>query len=158
MQSKKPQKSWVKKLHDSKNLPKVVKIDKKLSKRWGGGTLAIPSPIEVNSIMQRVPKGRLLTIGQIQKKIAKKHKATMGCPITSGIFSWVSAWAADEERTAGKKNITPYWRTIKTDGEVNPKYPGGVAGQKKLLSKEGHKFEKKGKRILVKDFGNKLIK
>jgi hypothetical protein len=31
-------KSWVKKLNDSKDLPKVSEITEKMSKRWGTGT------------------------------------------------------------------------------------------------------------------------
>jgi len=65
--------------------------------------------------------------------LAKKHNATIGCPITTGIFAWIAAHAAEEARLDGKHNITPYWRTLKTGGVINPKYPGGVEGQKKIL-------------------------
>ena len=148
--------NWTEKLKDNKDLPKVVKITGKMSKRWGTGTCAIPSPMEVNNLMKKVPKGKLITINDIRNKIAKKHKATIGCPITSGIFAWIAANAADEQLAQGKKNITPYWRTIKTGGIVNEKYPGGAAFQKKLLEKEGHKVVKKGNKYLVVDYEKKL--
>lgn len=143
------QKSWQEKLHDAKGLPKVVEIKGKMSKRWGTGTVAIPAPFEVDEIMKKVPKGRLITINEIRETIAKKHKATIGCPITCGIFAWIAAGAADEESKAGKKKVTPYWRTLKSDGSINEKYPGGLEFQKKLLEKEGHKVIKKGKKYLV---------
>ncbi|OGL40729.1 MAG: hypothetical protein A3C43_10595 [Candidatus Schekmanbacteria bacterium RIFCSPHIGHO2_02_FULL_38_11] len=57
-----------------------------------------------------------------------------------------------------KKNPTPYWRTLKSDGVINEKYPGGVEGQKKLLEKEGHKVDQKGKKSVVVDFEKSLVK
>lgn len=151
-------KSWTEKLHDSKDLPKVVKIEGKLSTRWGTGTCAIPSPMEVNNFMKKVPKGKLITINDIRAAIAKKHKATMGCPITTGIFSWIAANAADEQLAQGIKDITPYWRTLKVGGTLNERYPGGAEFQKKLLEREGHQVIKKGKHYVVADYEKKLAK
>lgn len=154
----KKKKSWQKKLADSKNLPKVVKIEGKMSTRWGTGTVVIPAPIEVDEIMKKVPKGKLITINQIREILAKKHCATIGCPITTGIFAWIAANVADEMANAGKKNLTPYWRTLKTGGEINEKYPGGVKLQKKLLEQEGHKIIQKGKKYIVSDYEKNLVK
>ena len=131
----KPRKSWREKLADDKGLPKVEKITDKMSKRWGTGTVAIPAPKEVDEIMKRVPEGKLITMNEIRAILAQKHGATIGCPMTTGIFAWIAAHAAEEEAGEGKKNITPYWRTLKTDGVINEKYPGGVEAQRKLLEK-----------------------
>jgi hypothetical protein len=151
-------KSWCEKLQDSKGLPKVEEINDKMSKRWGAGTVVIPAPIEVDEIMKRVPEGKLTTINEIRAALAKKHKATIGCPITTGIFAWVAAGAAEEQRQKGEKNITPYWRSLKTGGEINEKYPGGVEEQRKLLEKEGHKVFQKGKKYIVVDYEKSLAK
>jgi len=151
-------KSWAEKLADSKGLPKVEEITEKMSKRWGTGTVAIPAPIEVDAMMKKVPKGKLVTINEIRAALAEKHKATIGCPMTTGIFAWIAANAAEEQRQEGEKDITPYWRTLKTGGVINEKYPGGVEGQKKLLEKEGHKVIQKGKKCIVADYEKSLIK
>lgn len=151
-------KSSKEKLSDDKGLPKVVKIEGKMTKKWGTGTCVIPAPREVDEIMKEVPRGKLVTINQIREKLAKRHKATIGCPITTGIFASIAARAAAEELAEGKKKITPYWRTLKTKGEINEKYPGGVEEQKRLLKKEGHRIEKKGKRSVVIDFEKCLVK
>jgi len=151
-------KSWSEKLQDSKGLPQVQKITNKMSKRWGTGTVVIPAPIEVNEIMKKVPEGKLTTINDIRAALAKKHGATIGCPITTGIFAWIAANAAEEERKKGEKNITPYWRVLKTGGVINEKYPGGVETQKKLLEKEGHRVVQKGKRYVVADYEKSLTK
>jgi len=151
-------KSWSEKLQDSKGLPKVEKITDKMSKKWGSGTVVIPAPMEVNEIIRKVPEGKLITINDIRATLAKKHGATIGCPITTGIFAWIAANAAEEEREKGKKDITPYWRVLKTGGMINEKYPGGVEAQKKLLEKEGHKVVQKGKRYVVSDYEKSLAK
>jgi hypothetical protein len=155
----KPKKSWREKLADDKDLPKVVEITPNMSQRWGTGTVVIPAPREVDEIMRSVPKGRLTTINQIREKLAKRHGASIGCPITTGIFAGIAARAAAEDAAEGKKNITPYWRTLKVGGVLNEKYPGGVEGQAKLLREEGHTIEpdRSGKPKKVKDFEKKLV-
>jgi hypothetical protein len=149
-------KSWKEKLLDDKDLPKVVPIEGKMSKRWGRGTVVIAAPREVDAIMRRVRKGRLITINEIRAELAKKHGATIGCPITTGIFAWIAAHAAEEDAAAGRRG-TPYWRTLKTGGELNQKYPGGVKALKRLLEAEGHTVVAKGKRWFVADYGRALM-
>ena len=150
-------KSWQEKLADSKGLPQVQKIDEKMSKRWGTGTVVIPAPKEVDDIMRQVPKGKLITINEIRAKLAKKHGATIGCPITTGIFAWIAAHAAEEMQAEGKKDITPYWRTLKTSGVLNEKYPGGVTALKKRLEAEGHTVVQKGKTYVVQNYEAVLV-
>ena len=153
-----PKKSWREKLADSKDLPKVEMITEKMSKRWGTGTVVIPAPKEVDEIMKKVPKGKLITINEIRRILAKSHGATIGCPITTGIFAWVAANASMEEAAEGKERITPYWRTLKTGGELNPKYPGGIEDQKERLELEGNTVIQKGKRYVVQNYEKFLVK
>jgi len=154
-----PKKTWQEKLENDKNLPRIETFDKK-SKNWPPGTYVIPAPREVNAIMKMVPRGKLITINEIRRILADRHGAMYGCPITTGIFSWIAANAAQEELAAGKKEITPYWRTLKTDGELNPKYPGGLENLKSRLQAEGHKVIQKGrsKKLIVADYEKSLVK
>ncbi|MBP7223129.1 MAG: MGMT family protein [Sedimentibacter sp.] len=157
----KKSKSWQEKLADSKGLPKVEQITPKMAGRWGtkvGDTVVIPAPIEVDEIMRKVAKGKLITINDIRTTLARNHSATIGCPITTGIFARIAAEAAAEAVAEGKKDITPYWRTLKAGGEINEKYPGGVEAQRKLLEEEGHKVIQKGKKYLVVDYEKYLVK
>jgi hypothetical protein len=151
-------KSWQEKLADNKGFPKVCKIDGTKSKRWGTGTFVIPAPIEVNELMRRVPKGKLTTIEQLRKTLARRHGATIACPITTGIFAWIAAHAAAEAAAEGEKQITPYWRTLKSDGELNAKYPGGISELCRRLSEEGHKLIQKGKRCFVVNFDKRMAR
>ena len=70
--------SWRDKLMDSKDMPKVVEVNEKMSKKWGTGTCVIPAPIEVDEIMRSVPEGKLITINIIRERLAKKHNASFG--------------------------------------------------------------------------------
>jgi hypothetical protein len=151
-------KSWTEKLKDSKDLPKVIKLTAAQQKKWGKTTMAIPSPMEVNAIMKRVPPGKLITINRIREKIAKKHHAAIGCPITTGIFSWIAAHAAEEAEEKGIKNFTPYWRTLKEGGVINEKYPGGIERQAELLEGEGHHVVQKGKKWVVENWDKRLMR
>lgn len=148
----KAKKSWREKLLDNKGLPKTGPIEGKLSTRWGTGTMVIPAPIEVDEIMRRVPRGKLATINELRTALARKHKVNIACPITTGIFAWIAAHAAEETR--GKN---PYWRTLKTGGQLNEKYPGGIPALRKRLEAEGHKVVRKGKRHLVADYEKALV-
>ena len=153
-------KSWSEKLADSKGLPKVIEIAGKMSKRWGKGTVAIASPMEVDALMQRVPKGKVTTLNRLRAAIAGRHGATIGCPMTTGIFAWIAAHAASEAAARGRKRITPWWRTLKSNGELNPKYPGGVKEQAERLRAEGHKIVpgKGTKPPTVADYESRLAK
>jgi len=153
----KAKKSWREKLADSKGLPKVSQVGPDMTKRWGEGTMVIPAPLEVDALMKQVPKGKLATINELRVALAAKHEATFACPITTGIFSWIAAHAANEAEAAGARRVTPYWRILKTGGELNPKYPGGVEGLAERLKGEGHKVVRKGKRAVVADYENALF-
>ena len=76
--------------------------------------------------------------------------------MTAGIFVSIAAWASFQRR----EDETPYWRTLKANGELNEKYPGGAEAQKKRLEAEGHTVIKKGRknsRYFVKDYESALF-
>ena len=88
--------------------------------------------------------------------LAKKNNADFTDPMTAGIFVNIVAWASYQRN----EDITPYWRTIKSDGELNVKYPEAIELQKRLLEEEGHTIISKGTkniRYYVKDFEKSLI-
>jgi alkylated DNA nucleotide flippase Atl1 len=149
-------KTWKQKLADNKDLPKIENIPARMQKNCGRGTMVIPSPKEVDAIMKKIPSGKVVTINRIRKKIARKHHADIACPVTTGIFSWIAAHAADEDIAAGSKNFTPFWRTLKEGGVINEKYPGGIERQAMLLEAEGHTIIQKGEKWIVENWEDSL--
>ena len=139
---------------------KVVAIPVRMQKRLGQGTMIIPKPLDVDAMMRKATKGKLITQSQIRAMIAKAKNVTSACPLTTGIFVRIAAEAAEEDRRNGKKRITPYWRTIKDDGKLNEKFPGGAKAQAAKLRAEGFTLlPAKGKQPpRVKGFDSYLIK
>lgn len=149
--------SWREKLEKPQE-PKLVKVPPKMS-RFGKGMMLIPTPLLVNDVLKRVPKGKLITVGSIREKLARDHKANVTCPLTTGIFLRIVAEAAEENRAQGAKRVSPYWRVVRDDGGLNPKFPGGVAQQARYLRAEGFAVVRNGgKPPVVKDFERRLFK
>ena len=144
-------------LHNRKDMPKIQTItDAKSIEKYGGSRMYFAPPIDYDKVMKQVPYGKVITIGKIREYFAKMSGADFTDPITAGIFASIAAWASDQ-RTDDE---TPYWRTLKADGELNAKYPGGVEAQKEKLEEEGHTIIQKGRkniRYYVKDYENVLF-
>lgn len=150
-------KDFNKMLHKQTDMPKIqILTDEKAIKRYGGPRMFFAPPLIYDEIMKRIPEGYLTTVGEIRKYLARINNADFTEPITAGSFISIAAWAS-EQRT---ENLTPYWRTLKANGEVNPKYPGGIEHQKELLENEGHIIIQRGRkniRYFVQDFEKKCF-
>ena len=146
--------SWREKLEKPQQ-PKLVKVPPKMS-RFGKGTMLIPTPKLVDELIRRIPSGKLVTVGEIRRKLAADFVADVTCPLTTGIFIRIAAEAAEEDRAGGRRRITPYWRVVKDDGSLNPKFPGGEKLQTQCLREEGLSIVRKGKRGAVRDFEQRL--
>ncbi len=145
-------------LRDGKDMPKIVEItDEKSIEKYGGRRMYFAPPLDYDAVMRRVPEGKVITGGDIREYFAAQNDADFTDPITAGIFCSIAAWASFQR----SDDKTPYWRTLKANGELNPKYPGGVEEQKKLLETEGHTVIKKGRtniRYYVKDYESFLYR
>ena len=122
---------------ENPNLPKVVDIPPKMQKRLGGGTLLLPSPHDVDDAIRTVRKGSVTSVSKLRRDLAAKYATDAACPLVTGIFVRIAAEAAEEAAAAGKTRITPYWRVVKDDGSLYPKFPGGVERQAERLRAEG---------------------
>lgn len=128
--------SWREKM-DKPDLPKVVDIPPKMQKRLGTGTLLIPSPRDVDDAIRGIRKGTVKRVSKIRAELAAKYATDCACPLVTGIFVRIAAEAAEEASREGHVRITPYWRVVKDDGSLYPKFPGGVLRQTERLRAEG---------------------
>lgn len=144
-------------LNDSKDMPKFQVItDPKSIEKYGGNRMYFAPPVDYDKVMKKVPFGKVITVGKIREHFASLSGADFTEPITAGIFVSIAAWAS-HQRTEDK---TPFWRTLKANGELNEKYPGGAESQKKKLEEEGHTVIEKGRtniRYYVKDYEKALF-
>jgi hypothetical protein len=139
--------------------PRVVDIPPKMQKQYGNGRMLIATPALVDALMRKPASGQLVTVNQIREQLAEDFAADSTCPLTTGIFVRIAAEAAEEYRHLGRDDTTPYWRTLKADGSLIEKLPGGVEAQAEHLEQEGHSIEyRAGKRPpRVKDFEKHLV-
>lgn len=144
-------------LRDAKDMPKIqILTDQKSIEKYGGDRMYFAPPMDYDRVMKRIPFGKVVTVGKIREYFAKLHGADFTEPITAGIFVSIAAWASDQRA----EDKTPYWRTLKANGELNPKYPGGAEAQKEKLEAEGHRIVQKGRtnlRYFVEDYKEALF-
>lgn len=145
-------------LHKDTDMPKIqIVTDKATVRKYGGDRMFFAPPIAYDQIMRSVPYGKLLTVGAIREHLAKANNADFTDPMTAGIFVSIVAWASYQR----SQDETPYWRTLKANGELNSKYPGGIEAQKEKLKAEGHIVIQKGRtniRYYVQDYEKSLFK
>ena len=144
-------------LHKDAGMPKMQIITDEASiQKYGGNRMYFAPPLAYDRIMKTIPYGKVVTVGEIRAYLARTNGADFTDPITAGIFVSIAAWASFQ-RTG---NETPYWRTLKAGGELNPKYPGGIDAQKEKLEAEGHTIIQKGRkniRFYVKDYEKVMV-
>lgn len=144
-------------LRDSKDMPKIqIVTDEATIQKYGGSRMYFAPPMDYDQVMRCVPWGRVVTVGHIRDYFARRSGADFTEPITAGIFVSIAAWASWQRA----EDITPYWRTLKANGELNPKYPGGVEAQREKLEAEGHTVIRRGRthlRYFVQDYERALF-
>ncbi len=144
-------------LHERCDMPRIQAITDAASiEKYGGDRMYFAPPVDYDEVMRRVPFGKLTTVGEIREYFARCSGADFTEPITAGVFVSIAAWASFQRES----DKTPYWRTLKANGELNPKYPGGVGEQKALLEREGHTVVQKGRKNIkyyVKDYEKALF-
>ncbi len=144
-------------LHRETDMPKIqIVTDEATIKKYGGERMYFAPPVTYDEIMKKVPFGKVITVGAVRDYLAKKNNADFTDPITAGIFVSIAAWASHQRH----EDKTPYWRTLKANGELNAKYPGGIEAQKEKLEAEGHTVIARGRkniRYYVEDYEKVLF-
>lgn len=144
-------------LRDNKDMPKLQIItDAQSIEKYGGNRMYFAPPMDYDQVMKRIPQGKVITVGKIREYFAKLNDADFTEPITAGVFVSIAAWASFQR----SEDETPYWRTLKAKGELNEKYPGGIAAQREKLEAEGHTIIQKGRtniKYYVKDYEKSLF-
>jgi len=150
---------WREKL-EREDHSKIVDIPPIMAKRLGEGRMVIAKPLDVDALIRKTKRGKLVTVSEIRSRLARDNGVETACPLTTGIFVRIAAEAAEEDLRNGRKQVTPYWRVIRDDGSLNEKFPGGVRAQSRRLRGEGHSIAPaRGKRPpKVRDFEKSLVR
>lgn len=89
-------KSWKEKLHNQDH-SKIIEIPARMAKRLGSGTMLIPKPLDVDALIRKARKGKLLTVSEIRSRLARDNNVDVTCPLTTGMFVRIVAEAAGED-------------------------------------------------------------
>ena len=145
-------------LAEAKGMPRIqIVTDLATIRKYGGDRMYFAPPIDYDRAMRRVPRGMVTTVGEIRAFFAREAGADFTEPITAGVFVSIAAWASFQRQA----DETPYWRTLKAGGELNPKYPGGIEAQREKLEAEGHTVIRRGRknfRYYVEDYEKVLYR
>ena len=143
-------------LRRDNGMPRIQTVtDKATIRTYGGSRMLLAPPLAYDALMRRVPAGKLTTVGELRAHLARESGADFTDPMTAGIFVSIAAWASHQR----SEDKIPYWRTLKTGGELHPKYPGGVEAQRARLEAEGHTVVQRGRKNLryyVQDYEKAL--
>ena len=130
-------------LAEAKGMPRIqIVTDPATIRKYGGDRMYFAPPIDYDRAMRRVPRGMVTTVGEIRAFFAREAGADFTEPITAGVFVSIAAWASFQRQA----DETPYWRTLKAGGELNPKHPGGTEAQREKLEAEGHTVIRRGRK------------
>jgi alkylated DNA nucleotide flippase Atl1 len=145
-------KTWLEKMNGKGDLPKRVRLEGGAARRAGGEIMVIPSPWDLRRLIATIPRGKVATVAELRVALAREANADVACPMTAGIFTWIASNYAAE---AGEADF-PWWRTLKSKGELISRHPGGVEEQRRRLAAEGIACVERKARIYVEDLGRFL--
>ncbi len=130
---------------------KAFPIPPAMRRSLGEGTMIVPRPLDVEAMMRVPRKGKVITTGEIRRALARRADVDACCPLTTGIFARLAAEAAEEDAAAGRKRVTPWWRTVRDDGSMNDRFPGGGLVQARRLRREGVQFAPGKGKLRIRD-------
>jgi hypothetical protein len=121
-------KSWDEKLNDPRpHQVKPVPVDIAGMKK--GEIMLIPTAKIVDSFIRTIGKGRSMDVPTLRAKLARRYKAQVTCPITTGFHLRTVAEAAWEAHRKGAplSRITPFWRVLDKKAPTTAKLSFGAA-------------------------------
>ncbi|WP_448540788.1 MGMT family protein [Roseiflexus sp.] len=158
-------KTWQEKMADKEGLPKILPLEERFPCYnalhsigvEAGDPVVLVNSGEVVALMRQMPYGHLITIIEICQALARHYQVRGCCTLTTGIVIMTAANAAVEAGGAPPELDIPYWRTLKADGFLNEKFPGGAEAHRALLEQEGFTIARKGRRYVVADYRRYLF-
>lgn len=86
--------------------PTIVSIPKKMQKYYGSGQMLHPEMEMIEEFVELIPKGKVITIDVLAKKLAKTYGADVTCPMRTGNHL---------KRLSKTDSKKPFWRVIRKD-------------------------------------------
>jgi hypothetical protein len=105
--------TWTEKLNSPKR-HEVKPAPINIAGMKAGQIMLVPTAKIVDDFIRTIPKGVSMDVKTLRAKLARKYKAEVTCPITTGYHLKTVAEAAFEAHQQGAKlrEITPIWRVL----------------------------------------------
>ncbi len=84
-----------------------------------GKTMLFPSAQLLNDTIRAIPEGQSVTPKELRAELARRHAASLTCPVTTTRMLRLVAEAANEAHRSGTllAEVTPVWRVL--DGKAS---------------------------------------
>jgi alkylated DNA nucleotide flippase Atl1 len=115
-------------------VPRIVVLTEPKGNAYPAGRMLVASPDAIGAIVQRIPRGLVLRLGDLRAALATAHGAQYTCPMTTGVFLRM---LAEDAEHAGAGDAMPWWRVVRDNGTLLDTFPGGASGQQRRLECEG---------------------
>jgi hypothetical protein len=105
--------TWTEKLNSPKR-HEVKPAPINIAGMRAGQIMLVPTARIVDDFIRTIPRGVSMDVKTLRAKLARKYKAEVTCPITTGYHLKTVAEAAFEAHQQGAKlrEITPIWRVL----------------------------------------------
>jgi alkylated DNA nucleotide flippase Atl1 len=133
----------------------IVEIAPQLERFFGtSGRMLKPCAATVAALVAKIPAGQVVTTDSLRRTLADQFGVEVACPYDTKMA--LLEISNDSSLNQSGLNV-PFWRVVKANGELNPKYPGGLEAQVALLQSEGFTVDDSGKKPRIKPFKDKLF-
>jgi alkylated DNA nucleotide flippase Atl1 len=102
-----------------------------------GGRLLLPTPLLVGEVVASIPRGKVMTLGQLRAELAARFGADSTCPLMTGIFVAILAGVVVEDLGRRHEPRWPIWRVVRDNGTLHAKWPLDPLYRATLLRQEG---------------------
>ncbi len=130
--------TWSEKLASSK--PHEVKpVRTALAGMKKGEIMLVPSAKIIDDFIRTIPLGKSVDVNTLRRKLSRKYRAEVTCPIATGFQLRTVAEAAYEahKKGAGLSAITPVWRVLDEHTPTTKKLSCGAGFILKQRVREG---------------------
>jgi hypothetical protein len=131
-------KTWTEKLNaPARHQVKPAPIDIAGMKK--GEIMLVPTPHIIDAFIRTIPPGTSMDVKTLRHKLARRYRAEVTCPITTGFHLRTVAEAAYEafRQGAAMDAITPFWRVLDAGTPTTRKLACGTAFVTAQRTKEG---------------------